>query len=377
MSAGAAAELFRSAYGRAPDVIASAPGRVNLIGEHTDYNGGEVLPMAIDRRTSVAIGRGPGDRCRAISRELRGTGTFALADTQPAGAWWDYVHGALREVRALTGEGGAWAVAVASEVPAGAGLSSSAALEVATVLAAAYLTDRASVRDLSMVAQRAHRAEREFVGVPCGIMDQSASACASAGHALRIWCDSGRLQHVPFDREVLVIDTAVPRTLRGSAFAERQSTCRRALAILQEHDPGLDVLAHASVASIESLLDGEVRRRARHVVRESARVGAVVEALAKGESLGPWLAASQASLRDDYECSSPELDWVVALAVATPGVEGARLTGAGWGGCVIAVGEADALEVLGARVMSDFPMRWGHQPRIWRTRASHGATIEH
>ncbi|MBL8960298.1 MAG: galactokinase [Gemmatimonadetes bacterium] len=376
MSAGAAAELFRSAYGRDPDVVASAPGRVNLIGEHTDYNGGEVLPMAIDRRTWVALGREPGAVSRAVSREVGDAGSFTLATPQAAGAWWDYVHGALREVRTTVGDGGAWAVAVVSDVPAGAGLSSSAALEVATVLAAAHLTDPATPLAMPVVAQLAYRAEREFVGVPCGIMDQCASACATEGHALRIWCDSGRVAAVPFDRQVLVIDTAVPRSLRGSAFAERQAACVRALKTLQRHAPSLDVLAHASLAAIESLLDGEDRRRARHVVRESARVGEVVEALRTGQSLGPWLAASHASLRDDYACSSPELDWVVDAAVATPGVEGARLTGAGWGGCAIAIGEAEALEVLRARVMEDFPGRWGHPPRSWRTRASRGASID-
>lgn len=376
MSAGAAADLFRRAHGRDPGVVASAPGRVNLIGEHTDYNGGEVLPIAIDRRTWVAIGQTTGSVCSAVSRDADGAGTFSLDDTAPSGQWWDYLHGALREVRGHLGGGSAWAVAVASDVPSGAGLSSSAALEVATVVAAAHLVAPGLTLPFEQVATLAHRAEREFVGVACGIMDQWASAGATAGHALRIWCDDGRSERVPFSRDVLVIDTAVPRALRHSAFNARQASCVRALEVLQRSRPGLATLAEASLAEVERSLGGEDLRRARHVVTETARVGQFVDALRHGEPLGALLAASHRSLRDDYECSSPELDWVVDRAMDTPGVDGARLTGAGWGGCAIAVGEPMALDTLAATIAAEYPTRWGHAARTWRTRASDGAKID-
>jgi galactokinase len=376
VSAGGAADLFRSTFGRVPEVITSAPGRVNLIGEHTDYNGGEVLPIAIAQRTWVAMGRSPGPRCEAISREFPAAGTFALDDASPAGQWWDYVHGTLRALRESGAPSMPVSVAVVSDVPFGAGLSSSAALEVATALAGRSLAPDGTGDTAARAARLAYRAEREFVGVSCGIMDQYASACAVAGQALRIWCDSGQRAMVPFDRTVLVIDTAVPRALRDSAFNERQRACARALARLQSIHPGLADLAHARAADVEEWLQGDERRNARHVVTETARVGLFVDALAQGASLGPLLAASHASLRDDYACSTPELDWVVDHAHEAPGVEGARLTGAGWGGCAIAVGEPDALAKLGAEVPATFMARWGHLPRTWLTRAHDGAKME-
>lgn len=376
MSAGAAADLFRRAHGRDPQVVASAPGRVNLIGEHTDYNGGEVLPIAIDRRTWVALGQTTGSASSAVSRDADGVGTFSVDDASPAGQWWDYLHGALREVHSHLGGERAWAAAVVSDVPAAAGLSSSAALEVATVVAAAHLVAPGQNVPFEQVATWAHRAEREFVGVACGIMDQWASAGATSGHALRIWCDDGRSERVPFDRDVLVIDTAVPRALRHSAFNARQASCVRALQKLRRVRPGLADLAHASLADVERALDGADLRRARHVVTETARVAQFVEALSRGEPLGELLVASHRSLRDDYECSSPELDWVVDRAMNLPGVDGARLTGAGWGGCAIAVGEPMALDALAAAIAREYSARWGHAARTWRTRASDGAMID-
>jgi galactokinase len=227
------------------------------------------------------------------------------------------------------------------------------------------------------VATVAHRAETGFVGVACGIMDHTVSAHAAVGHALRIWCDTGRREQVPFDRTVLVFDTASPRNLRASEFNTRQAECATALAALRETDRGLSSLAGATMELVErTKLPTTVARRARHVVTENQRVEAFVRALRMGEPLGGLLFASHQSLRDDYECSTPELDWAVEQAMGASGIEGARLTGAGWGGCAIIVGGDDALRALDEPLRARFAERWRRTPRTWWSRAAAGAAVD-
>lgn len=377
MTAGHASALFASTFGDAPRVVASAPGRVNLIGEHTDYNGGEVLPIAIDRRTWVAIGPSDGSLSRAISATHDVAGTFDLQSATPSGAWWDYVHGAWRELGSLGAAPFPMDIAVVSDVPAGAGLSSSAALEVATLLGGLVCVGGSLMTGWEGLAAGAHRAETGFVGVACGMMDQTASAYASDGHALRLWCDTGRREHVPFPRAVLVVDSMSPRGLRGSAYNDRQASCARALAAIQAVDPSVRHLAHATGEHLAAAtVDPVDRRRARHVIAESARVEAFAAALAAGEPLGTLLRASHDSLRADYECSTPELDWIVDFASVAEGVDGARLTGAGWGGCAIAVGTEEGLQSLAAAIAPAYEARWGRAPRTWLTRAEDGADVD-
>ncbi|MBC7894034.1 MAG: galactokinase [Cytophagaceae bacterium] len=377
MTAGHASALFASTFGDAPRVVASAPGRVNLIGEHTDYNGGEVLPIAIDRRTWVAMGPSDGTVSRAISSTQEVAGTFDVRHANPSGAWWDYVHGSLRELASLGAEPVPLDIAVVSDVPPGAGLSSSAALEVATLLGGLVCVGASLMKGWEGLAAGAHRAETGFVGVSCGMMDQTASAYATDGHALRLWCDTGRREHVPFARTVLVIDTVSPRALRRSAFNERQASCARALAAIQVVDPSVRHLAQSTPEQLAAaVIDTTDRRRARHVIAESARVEAFTAALAAGLPLGTLLRASHDSLRTDYECSTPELDWVVDFAEAAEGVEGARLTGAGWGGCAIAVGSEEGLQALADAIAPAYEARWGRAPRTWLTRAEDGADID-
>ncbi|MCC6319362.1 MAG: galactokinase [Gemmatimonadaceae bacterium] len=373
-----AASLFSATFGRPPRVITSAPGRVNLIGEHTDYSGGEVLPFAIGWRTWVAMAPANGATSRVVSATQQGTRTFDIASATPSGSWCDYVHGALREIVALGADTGNVDVAVLGDVPAGAGLSSSAALEVATALAGIICARGSLLASWDHLAAAAHRAETEFVGVACGLMDQTASAYATEGHALRLWCDSGRREHVPFDRDVLVIDTCKPRDLRDSAFNDRFASCQRALAAIRRMDPSIQHLAHASMEMADAaVMDAVDRRRARHVISETARVGAMVEALESGRPLGDLLFASHQSLRDDFECSTPELDWVVDLAMSRRGVDGARLTGAGWGGCAIVVGTPEALAALVDEIGPAFETAWGRTPRVWLTRAEDGADVDY
>jgi galactokinase len=374
-------DRFRSRFGRPPSAVASAPARVNIIGEHTDYNGGEVLPIGIAQRTLLALGPIDGSHSIAVSANEPAEGAFDAAAPRRSGGWWDYVAGTIAELdRSGTVRrsalGTPLGIAVASDVPAGAGLSSSAALEVATATALAAM-ERSDV-PLERLADAAHRAENEFVGVASGIMDQYASALARTGHALHLWCDTAAFEHVPMRDSVLVFDTASPRALRTSAFNERRAECEAALERLRVIDPSLPHLAAAPLALVDgAALPEPLARRARHVATEMARVRAAVRELRERGSIdGDLLLASHASLRDDYECSTPELDWFVERVMREPGVRGARLTGAGWGGCAIAVGGRDALEAAASPVAVEFVARFGREPRYWVTEASRGASVE-
>lgn len=386
-ASGASAEgvraLFIRQYGRDPEVIASAPGRVNLIGEHTDYNGGEVLPIAIERRTWVAAGTRSSTSVptlRAVSETEEGVGEVALDPAVKSGYWWDYVLGVVAPLRTTATHRSAIMpsvdVAVASDVPAGAGLSSSAALEVASALAiSALLGPELDRRSAAMVAWQA---ETGFVGVACGIMDQFASALADEWHALHIRCDSAETSLVPFSDTVLIFDTTVRRSLRDSAFNQRRAECTEALRLLRLRWPALASLADAEPSQVEAAaLPDPLGRRALHVSKETRRVREAVALLDSSRPLTrSLLVDSHESLRDLYECSRPELDWLVKRAVEVDGVRGARLTGAGWGGCAIIVGDEGALEAAGKVLAAEYQARFGLAPRLWLTRAAPGARIE-
>ncbi len=273
--------LFDHYYGGEPTVIASAPGRVNLIGEHSDYNGGEVLPIAIQQRTYVAARARAGTRTHVVSAGRPDRGSFDAVSPERSGAWWDYVAGVALELR-LAGRAAVPAdLAIWSEIPSGAGLSSSAALEVAS--ARALLELGSEEMPDKAIALTAWRAEVEFVGVPCGIMDQFASALAREGEALHIRCDTAHATHVPMTDPVLVFDTGVARALRGSRFAQRRMECVQALALLRRAHPELSGLAAATTEMLDAAkLPPPLDRRARHVVTENARVASVVAALTGG-----------------------------------------------------------------------------------------------
>jgi galactokinase len=370
--------LFHDRYGREPDAIASAPGRVNLIGEHTDYNGGEVLPIAIASRTWVAAGLRPGEGAatlRAVSATEKGTGEARLANAARSGEWWDYPLGVAAPLMERLPDLGL-DLAVASDVPTGAGLSSSAALEVATALAVSSLLGHHI--DRREAAMAAWRAETAFVGVECGIMDQFASALGSEGQALHIECDTAATSLVPFTDSVLIIDSGVRRSLRESAFNERRAECAEALRLLQVRWPSLGSLAEAEPAQVEeAALPEPLNRRALHVSRETRRVREAIALLRASRPLTrELLVGSHESLRDLYEGSRPELDWLVGQAAKLPGVRGARLRGAGWGGCVIVVGDEAALSGAAAPLARDYRARFGLVPRLWLSSAAAGSRVE-
>ena len=371
--------LFVDRFGREPDVIASAPGRVNLIGEHTDYNGGEVLPIAIARRTWVAAASRVGERAptlRAVSATHPGMGTSALVAPTRSGEWWDYLTGVAAPLVAAGEPYTSLDLAVTSDVPAGAGLSSSAAIEVATALAVAQVLG--IPLSLEEAAMAAWRAETGFVGVACGIMDQYASALGRAGEALHLECDTARYDYAPFGDTLLIFDTAIPRSLRTSHYNERRAECDEALRLLRERWPSLPSLAAAEPEQVlEARLPDPFGRRALHVSCETRRVPDAVAALRAGGHISrELLVGSHESLRDLYECSRPELDWVVERSITLPGVRGARLTGAGWGGCAIVVGEEGALREAGPVLAREYEERFALVPRLWLSSASSGARVE-
>jgi galactokinase len=317
--------------GPSETVVAHAPGRVNLIGDHTDYTGGLVLPMAIDLGTVVS-GRRGGDRVILRSSEESEPAVVPLdvADASAVPGWGRYVAGVVAELRperGLVGE-------VSTTLPVGAGLSSSAALEVGVALALGFTGDTIAL------AQCCQRAEHRASGVPCGIMDQLASAAGVPGHALLIDCHELRTEAVPIPDEaaVVVVHSGEPRGLAGTAYAERRTECEAA-------EAEIGPLRTATTADVDALTDPVLRRRARHVVGENARVRDLAAALAGGDlgTAGALMRASHASLRDDFAVSTPGLDALAERLGRVPGVYGARLTGAGFGGCVVALAEPGTL----------------------------------
>jgi galactokinase len=353
---------FPSLFGRPAEVVASAPGRVNLIGEHTDYNGGLVLPTAIPQRTTVELALRDDGRVRVASAAVGGDArTYRLGAEARSGDWLDYVQGCTRvlaERAALRG----FDALVTSDVPLGGGLSSSAALEVA--LLRALRTALALPLDDLALALLAHRAEHDFVGVRVGVMDQMAASLADMRTAL--FLDARSLAHtavpLPASLALLVIDSGIAHRLIGGGYAERREECERAAALLGVatlRDVGPDDLARAPT------LPDPLFRRARHVVTENARVSEAVAALRRGDvaALGALFLASHASMRDDFAVSLPELDALVEIAAADPAVYGARLTGGGFGGAVVAAARADAGPDTAARIAQAYRARTGARGR--------------
>lgn len=377
MTADVARQFFRDSFGDEPDVIGSAPGRVNLIGEHTDYNGGQVLPLAIDRRTWLAMKARPRARAsRIVSHDQAARAEIDVNAIAPSGKWWDYVTGVLAAFVSSGVKVPQIDAAVTTTLPAGSGLSSSAALEMATAISlAALLRDKRGLKDLALVAWEV---ETQFVGVSCGVMDQFASGLGEKGHALHLWCDTLETEQVPLHEAVLIFDTNLPRSLRGSQYNVRQRECQEALRLLRGRNPALKNLAGATPAEVRAAgLPRDLEKRALHVTEENLRVGKLVETLDKSARVsGDILYESHESLRTLYECSTPELDWFVAEAKKIDGVRGARLTGAGWGGSAIAVGELSALDSRQAKLTADYRAKFGHSARTWLTHAEAGARVE-
>jgi len=377
-----AAALIGRLASTGPVQLVRAPGRVNLIGEHTDYNEGLALPAAIDREIWIAFepwDRGEVELTSAGFDETRSFSFEGLSpETRGARSWIDYVAAtawAMRDaglpIRGFRG-------VMDSTVPIGSGLSSSAALEMASSWALAV--PRAPRPDAGVMAAIAQRGENRYVGVNCGIMDQFASAAGRAGHALLIDCRVNRFKTAPMPEglSLVVCETGSLRKLEASAYNTRRSECELGVKLIAEREPGVKALRDVDEAMLErnrDRLPEVVARRCEHVVREDARVMDTVSALRDGDldALGRLFAASHASLRDLYEVSSAELDAMVDIAVAVPGVVASRMTGAGFGGCTVNLVEQGAEEALRDAVLAQYQKRTGLKPSVYIVAAVDGA----
>lgn len=377
-----AADHFRQSFDREPGGVWSAPGRVNLIGEHTDYNGGFVLPFAIDCRTEVAASPRADGIVTVQSAQRSGeTASTAIADLRPGGAegWAAYVFGMIWALREAGHDSGGFDFVIDSAVPDGSGLSSSAAMECAVGLAALELHGIDIARDA--LARIAQRAENEYVGVPCGLMDQMAVSVCHADHALFFDVRDDVREHVPFapgsdGLAVLIVNTRAQHSHAGGEYAQRRRSCESAAAIL-----GVPVLRDISSTQLDDALarldDRELRMRTRHVVTENERVLTTVELLRARRlaDIGPLLTASHTSLRDDFEVSCTELDATVEAALDA-GALGARMTGGGFGGSAIAlVTVADADDVTRA-IEDEFSRRGFRAPQTISATVTSGVRRE-
>ncbi|MDP9088284.1 MAG: galactokinase [Pseudomonadota bacterium] len=338
---------FSSQFGFEPSVIASAPGRVNLLGDHTDYNDGFVLPTATTQSTTVGVAQSRDSFHDFYSVQLGSRARFRDGSAPPAG-FADYVHGCIEVLRRRNLKVGAITVCIDSQVPVGAGLSSSAALEVATIRALRELYGF-NLDDVAL-ALLAQQAEIEFAHVNCGVMDQMASSLGSNDRMLFLDTRSLETRQIPFPNgaEILIVDSNVPRTLAGSAYNERRAQCEEASRLL-----GVSALRDITDVDSTKRLPKPLDVRARHVVSENNRVLAAAQGV-DAPHFGALMTASHASLRDDYQVSVPEVDYIVACLQADPQVYGARMTGAGFGGACVALIKQGARDAVARSALSGY-----------------------
>jgi galactokinase len=373
---------FSERFWRPVEHVVRAPGRVNLIGEHTDYNDGFVLPVAIERDMMVALAPRADREVNLYSLDFGEAAIFSLDEMRKdeEHAWSNYARGVAQELQQAGVSLVGLDAVTQGNVPIGAGLSSSAAFEVAMALA--FILAAGAPLDRVQVALIAQRAENRFVGMQCGIMDQFVSALGQEGHALFI--DTRDLSHravpLPEGVRVVICDTMTRRGLVGSAYNERRRQCEEAVRILQGVLPGIRALRDVTAGDLARyghLLPPVVLKRARHVVTENARVLDAIRALEAGrpEEFGRLMDASHASLRDDFEVSSPELNLMVEVARGAPGCLGARMTGAGFGGATVNLVREGQVQAFVEAVGAGYQARTGLKAEITVTRAAAGAGL--
>jgi galactokinase len=378
---GAHAAAFLERFpGRAAPRRFFAPGRLNLMGAHLDYNGGPVMPMALDRGTFVAVSERADDRITLASTldPECFTGSIARPPASRSGRWFDYPVGVILHVLQEEGRSTGLDMLFGGNLPIGAGLSSSASICVGTAHAVRAVWGRSL--DPMACIRAALWGERTWVGVQCGIMDPYAVALSRPGHVLWLDCKDEHYEHIPFDAERLMIavaDSGVRRELAKGDFNRRVAECRSAFERLRPGFAAARVLADVPEAVVEARseeLGPQLLRRARHVAGEVTRTRRARAALLAGEHgvFGQCVSATHASLRDLYEVSVPELDCLVEAAQSVPGVWGARLTGAGFGGCVVVILAPSARELLGRRLTEAFERRFGRRPDVFFFRGDGG-----
>ena len=365
-------ERFRARFAAEPRLF-RAPGRVNLIGEHTDYSDGFVMPVAIEFATFVAAAPGRDQKLLVHSENFGTTEEIVVATAQRRNHWSDYVAGVAVELRRMGLEVPGANLLIAGEVPLGSGLSSSAAIEVASALALLAMSGKQAGRaEIALVCQRA---ENNFVGARCGIMDQFIACNGRAGHALKLDCRSLEFELLPIPSEVSIVvcNTMVRHAIAGGEYNQRRRQCEAAARML-----GATVLRDVSLADFhrhEHQLGEVERKRARHVISENLRVAEFANALQQDDraAIGPLMAESHRSLRDDFEVSCRELDIMVELAGRVEGTLGARMTGGGFGGCTVNLVAEDAVERFREQVAREYEHATGRKPEIYVTRPADGA----
>lgn len=346
-----ASDGFKKQFGSVPDIIVRCPGRVNLIGEHTDYNDGFVLPMALPFETVIAASSSGDNQMKLVSDRF-GLSRFAL-DGDPMGTsgWGRYVHGMGFLIRGSVSGALGWNGYISSSIPMGANLSSSAALEVASGMVFKQLgAPNITLTEIALIGQRV---ENEYIGVRSGVMDQIACALSQPGAALLLDCYTleTSIVSIPEETVVVIMDTGTRRELKSSEYNKRRESCESAALEL-----GVSSLRNASIESIANLTNQTLLRRARHVVRENERVLKTVDAFSRGDSLtaGQLFNHSHLSLRDDYDVSGPALDRIVEMALSVKGCFGARMTGGGFAGSAVALVEKDRVQQFCAFVEKNF-----------------------
>jgi galactokinase len=380
--AGHVSAEFEKAYGRAPCWVAAAPGRVNIIGEHTDYNDGFVFPMAIDRYTVMAAGPAEAGASRVQIRDTAGA-SRAIIDLStplkpaPQGAWYNYPMGVIAGFLAKGIRPPSFDAMLGSTVPIGGGLSSSAALEVSTAtLIEAITSQKLDPVEKALLCQRA---EHEFAGMPCGIMDQFISVMGRKDHILLLDCRSRETRLVPMtDHSValLITNTNVKHELTGGEYAKRRAQCEeaaKALGVKSLRDADADMLENH-----RAKMNDVAYRRAKHVIGEIERTLHAAEGVEASNwpTVGQLMYASHYSLRDDYEVSCPELDAVVEIALnigPKGGVHGCRMTGGGFGGCTVALVQADKVDAISAQIAGQYETKTGIKPTLFVSRPAAGA----
>jgi len=370
---------FATHFGHAPSMVVRAPGRVNLIGEHTDYNDGFVLPAAIDRATFIAASARTDRRVRVFAADLNESDEFGIDQIESSGLrpWSNYIRGMVRALLAAGHAINGADLVVSSSVPRGAGLSSSAALEVATgYVFQLFYNLNILGEELALMAQAT---ENHFVGVNCGIMDQFIVTLGQAHHALLIDCRDLSYQavSVPENAAIVICDSHIERSLAASAYNQRRAECEQAVEILSKSLPGIKALRDVSSQQLQQYsqaLPSIVLQRARHVISENERVLHGVAALRAGNvaEFGRLMNASHASMRDDYNVSIPEMDALVASAQRVSGCFGSRLTGAGFGGCTVSLVENSAVEHFRHEVAAAYLAATGRTASIYVTHAADG-----
>lgn len=365
-------------------VIARAPGRVNLIGEHTDYNDGFVLPIATEQETWVAAAPRDDQTVRVYSTELDDQQTWPIDDWQAADFphWTAYVAGVAALLRLRGTRLGGFDLLIRSDVPPGGGLSSSAALEIATALA---LTDIADISlEPNELIDLCRKAEHDYAGVPCGLMDQSVSLAARSGTAFLLDCRSREIRYIPCDlgdHVFVIIDTGVRHELAAGEYARRQQECRQAVDYFRRLDPQVRALRDVSFDAVRShikQMDPLPASRAKHVTSENERTLAAAEALRAGDlsRFGRLMTESHRSLRDDYQVSCRELDQIVRIVTAVEGVRGARMTGGGFGGCVVALTRETSVAWIEHAIVHHYQPPPNRPAKLLRTHPGRGASIE-